>query len=82
LEEWKLVRQAASGEANTRQLVKADELVEHLLSKPPHEGLPFIISSTEQTQLSSRFRPHSFFYAIGFLLAGSLSCWLMTSRFF
>lgn len=82
LEEWKLVRQAASEEANSRQLSQAGEPVEHLLSKPPHEGLPFIISSTEQTQLSSRFRRHAFFYAIGFLLAGSLSCWLITSRFF
>jgi len=82
LEEWKLVRQAASEEANTRQLTQANEPVEHLLSKPTHEGLPFIISSTEQTQLSRRFRRNSFFYAIGFLLAGSLSCWLLTSRFF
>jgi E3 Ubiquitin ligase len=82
LEEWKMVRNAALVEAKKRQTNQLHEPTEHLLSKPLHNGLPFIIGSTEQEQLSKRFRRQSIYYAIGFLLAGSMSCWLINSRFF
>ena len=82
VDEWKTVRKVAIKEAKKRQTEQASEPVEHLLSQPVHDGLPFIISSTEQDQLSKRFRRQTIYYAIGFLVAGSLSSWLITTRFF
>ena len=82
LKEWQLVRKAALKEAKLRQSQLANEPAEHVLTQPQHKGLPFIIGSTEQGHLSRRFRRQAFFYALGFLVAGVLSCWLISSRFF
>lgn len=82
LNEWQQVRYAALYEAKKQQAGLANEPAEHLLSKPQHKGLPFIIGSQEQQQLSRKFRYHSFFYAAGFLLSGAFSSWLINSRFF
>lgn len=82
LTEWEAVRTAASKEAIKRRIKNTHKPVEHSLSRPTYSGLPFIINSTEQEQLSHQFRRRSFFYAVGFLLVGTLDCWLATSRFF
>ena len=80
LEEWQVVREAAIEEARRHQATAADEPPEHLLSQPEHNGLPFIVGSVEQEHLSTRFRRGALVYAVGFLLAGTLATWLVTSR--
>lgn len=80
LNEWQVVRKAALGKAHEQQAVAAGEPPDHLLSQPEHSGLPFIVSSAEQTHLSRGFRRGALAYAVGFLLAGALATWLMTSR--
>ena len=80
IKEWKIVREAAQKEALTRQAALSSEPAEHLLSQPQHKGLPFLIGSQEQRQLSQRFRRKAFFYSLGFFLSGSLSTWLASSR--
>ncbi|PHS75283.1 MAG: hypothetical protein COB19_04015 [Porticoccus sp.] len=80
LKEWQLVRKAALGKAHEQQAVAAGEPPDHLLSQPEHSGLPFIVSSAEQTHLSRGFRRGALAYAVGFLLAGALATWLMTNR--
>ena len=80
LREWQLVREAALGKAREQQAAVAGAPPDHLLSQPEHSGLPFIVSSAEQTHLSRGFRRGALAYAAGFLLAGTLATWLMTSR--
>ena len=80
LREWQVVREAALGKAHEQQAAAAGAPPDHLLSQPEHSGLPFIVSSAEQAHLSTGFRRGALAYAAGFLLAGMLATWLMTSR--
>ena len=78
--EWQLVRDSALGEARRQQAQLSGEPLQHQLAKPRHEGLPFIIGSGEQQQLSSRFRRGALLYSGGFLAAGSMASWLLGAR--
>lgn len=78
--EWQLVREAALGEARRQQSEISGQPLQHQLAKPRHEGLPFIIGSAEQEQLSSRFRRGALLYSGGFLAAGSMASWLLGAR--
>jgi hypothetical protein len=80
LKEWQMVREAAFEEARRHQAKTAGGPPEHLLSQPEHNGLPFIIGSGEQEHLSTGFRRGALACAAGFLLAGALATWLITSR--
>ena len=80
IKEWQLVRKAALKEGQSRQIALSQEPAEHVLSQPQHKGLPFIIGSQEQQQLSQRFRRRALFYSLGFFLTGSLTTWLISSR--
>ena len=82
LKEWQQVRDAALDEVKHRQTQQAHQPADHVLTQPRHKDFPFIIDSTEQEHLSRRLRRQSIVYAVGFLLAGVLSCWLINSRFF
>ncbi|WP_461518359.1 GIDE domain-containing protein [Porticoccus sp.] len=82
LREWQIVQDAALQEAHRQQRELVQQPAQHLLTKPRHQGLPFIIGSDEQQQLSSRFRRGAVLYSGGFLLAGSLASWLLGSRLF
>lgn len=80
LAEWQQVRDAALQEAQRQQGELSQQPMEHLLAKPRHDCLPFIIGSDEQQQLSGRFRRGALFYSGGFLLAGAMASWLLGSR--
>jgi len=80
MKEWRAVRDAALREARRQQAELSQQPLEHLLAKPRHGGLPFIIGSDEQQHLSSHFRRAAALYSGGFLLAGSLASWLISSR--
>ncbi|MBQ0711496.1 MAG: hypothetical protein KBT53_00890 [Porticoccus sp.] len=80
LKEWQIVRDAALKDARRRQIKQSQQPAEHVLTQPQHKGLPFIIGSQEQQQLSKRFRRSAIFYSLGFFLAGSLATWLASSR--
>jgi hypothetical protein len=81
LKEWQQVRRAALKEAKHRQTQLASQPPEHVITQPLQAGWPFSIGSTEQKHLAQRFRRRAAAYAVGFLIAGALSCWLITSRF-
>ena len=80
-DEWQLARHAAKWQAEDERKDALTHPATSSISKPEHQGLPFIISSHEQTKLSIRFRNSARFSAIGFLVAGSLNAWLLSSRF-
>jgi hypothetical protein len=80
LKEWQVVRDAALKDARRHQVKQSQQPAEHVLIQPQHKGLPFIIGSQEQQQLSKRFRRSAIFYSLGFFLAGSLATWLASSR--
>ncbi|TNE75926.1 MAG: hypothetical protein EP334_09425 [Gammaproteobacteria bacterium] len=80
MREWQMVQDAALREARRKQRELSQQPQQHLLAKPRHKGLPFIIGSGEQHQLSSRFRRAALLYAGGFLLLGALASWLLSSR--
>ncbi len=82
LEEWRAVEAAARQQAVQQQVGSPDEKPLHRVSRPKSGGLPFLIGSQGEEQMSRRFRFKAFFAAVGFLVSGSLTTWLVTSRFF
>ena len=80
-EEWKLVQHAARLESKKQLQEVSRQPPQHSITQPEHKGLPFIISSHEQDRLGQKFRNSARLSAVGFLLSGSLSTWLLTSRF-
>lgn len=79
--EWRAVREAARASALDQQRQDLDRPAEHSLARPESGGLPFLISSHGQEQLSRKFRLKAVLAAAGFLAAGSMSTWLLSSRF-
>jgi len=80
-DEWQLARHAAKWEAQDQHKEAQNEPEKNSLSQPVHKGLPFIISSHEQKKLGSKFRYSAILSALGFLMAGAMSTWLLSSRF-
>ncbi len=81
-EEWKLVQQAAKLQAKDEIKERAQQPAQHSIAQPVNEGLPFIISNHEQERLGRKFINSARLSAAGFLLACSVSTWLLTARFF
>lgn len=74
--EWERVRTAAAREAQ-RQIRSAGEApVVHMLVKPPHKGLPFLLSDHHEEELSRRLRRQSGWSLAGMLLAAGVTGWL------
>lgn len=80
-DEWQLARHAARWQAKEDKQLSNQQPATHSISEPDHKGLPFIISTHEQERLSGRYRRGAIFSAVGFLLAGSATTWLLSSRF-
>ena len=74
--EWERVRAAAAREAQ-QQIRRAGEApAVHMLVKPPHKNLPFLLSDHHEEDLSRRLRRQSGWSLAGMLLAGGLAGWL------
>ena len=80
-DEWQLARHAARWQAKEEKQLSTRQPTTHSISEPAHRGLPFIISSHEQSRLGTRFRNGAILAAISFLLAGTAATWLLSSRF-
>ncbi len=78
--EWRQVQNAARAEAHNHQRQGTSREIEHAVSKPEASDLPYLIGSHGQEQLSRRFRWQALAGAAGFLGAGALATWLITSR--
>ncbi len=75
--EWEQVRQAAGEEARRQARVAGQAPVVHALGKPPHRGLPFLLSDHHEEHLSRRMRRTSLLSLGGFLLCATASGWLL-----
>ncbi|MGV6807725.1 MAG: GIDE domain-containing protein [bacterium] len=78
--EWQAVRKAAEKEARTQQRKVSAQAPTHSLSKPVANGLPFIIGADAQESLVRKFRHRAAGCAIGFLVAGAMATWMISSR--
>ncbi|WP_285275183.1 GIDE domain-containing protein [Halopseudomonas bauzanensis] len=74
--EWEGVRVAAAREAQQQIRSAGEAPALHLLVKPPHKGLPFLLSDHHEEQLSQRLRRQSGWSLAGMLLAGGVAAWL------
>lgn len=74
--EWQQVRAAAASEAQRRARTAATAPVVHSLGKPPHRGLPFLLSDHHEEHLSQHLRRQSGWSLFGMLVAGTLAGWL------
>lgn len=74
--EWQQVRAAAASEARRRSRTLAAAPVVHSLGKPPHRGLPFLLSDHHEEHLSQHLRRQSGWSLFGMLVAGTLAGWL------
>lgn len=79
LAEWSEVRAAAAlAAASETAALKAAPLV-HSLHRPPHRGLPFVLSDHHENQLSGRLRRRALGSLAGMLLGGLAACLLWTA---
>ncbi|PRB83773.1 GIDE domain-containing protein [Pseudomonas sp. MYb185] len=74
--EWEQVRAAAASEAQRQMHSAAQAPAVHVLGKPPHRGLPFLLSDHHEEHLSRRLRRQSGWSLAGMLLAGGVAGWL------
>lgn len=80
LAEWRKVREAAHRAALKLQHHQGKIPTAHQISKPPAGGLPFVISSAEQHQLSRCYRLQALGFAVGFLALGAGATWYISAR--
>ncbi|MCL5043040.1 MAG: E3 ubiquitin ligase family protein [Gammaproteobacteria bacterium] len=76
MQEWQQVQAAAAREATHQAREQSSSDVVHTLSRPPHRGLPFLLSDHHEEALSGRMRRHAQLSCAGFMLAGVGSVWL------
>ncbi len=76
MQEWQQVQEAAAREASEQAREQSTSEVVHTLSKPPHRGLPFLLSDHHEEALSGRMRRHAQWSCAGFVLAGVGAVWL------
>lgn len=74
--EWQQVRAAAAIEASKRSRETARQPAQHVLKRPQHKGLPFVLSGYPEAYLSRRLRRQSVWRLLGFVITGSLAGWL------
>lgn len=80
-DEWQKVTAAAQQEALQVQRQNAAAEVEHSVRKPESGGLPYLIGSQAQEQISRNFRFQALAFCALFLAAGAMATWLATHRF-
>ena len=80
-EEWQRVTAAARQAATQAQRDSAAAPLAHSLRAPEDGGLPYLIGSHAQEQLSRRFRWRAGGFAVLFLAALAVNAWLITGRF-
>lgn len=74
--EWEKVQAAADQQA-ARQLADRDKApLVHELGKPPHRGLPFMLSDHHEVKLSRRLRRQSFLSLLGLVVSAGVTGWL------
>ena len=76
MQEWAEVRAAADSEAARRARIAGQAPVVHMLGKPPHKGLPYILSDHHEEDLSRRLRNNSRWSMLGLVVSGAVSGWL------
>ncbi|MEJ6655147.1 MAG: GIDE domain-containing protein [Pseudomonas sp.] len=74
--EWERVRTAAALEAQHQIRRAGESPTVHALAKPPHKGLPFLLSDHHEEELSRKLRRQSGWSLAGMLIAGGLAGWL------
>lgn len=77
MQEWDQVRVAADQEAARQLRVQGQAPVVHALGKPPHRGLPFILSDHHEEDLSRRLRKQSIFSMVGLVVGAVASGWFL-----
>lgn len=79
-QEWDAARQSASRIAQEKQEALQKEQIVHTLSKSPHKGFPYLISSLPEFNLVKRYRVWSGVILVVFFLSGSGAVFLLSSR--
>lgn len=74
-QEWERVQAAASAQAQEQLRSTTRTPVQHVLNRPPHKGLPFILSTHPEEYLSRRLRRQSGWRLLGLTVTGSLAAW-------
>lgn len=74
--EWERVRAAAAVEAQQEMRRESTQPVVHTLAKPPHKGLPFLLSDHHEEDLGRRLRRQSGWSMAGMIVAGAVAGWL------
>ena len=74
--EWQHVRAAAIIEAKQLLRESTQKPARHVLSRPHHKRLPFVLSAYPEDYLSRRLRRQSVWRLMGFMVASSLAGWL------
>jgi hypothetical protein len=78
-QEWSNVQTAAAVAASQEARAVALVPVEHRLARPPHRGLPFVLSDHHEEDLSRRLRWKSRGSLAGMLACGAAATWLWTA---
>ncbi len=76
--EWEAVRGAAAHAAREEQRQRGSQAPRHQMRKAA--DLPLLISTLPENRLGARLRWQALGFALGFLAAGSLTTWLVSSR--
>src|SRR5699024_5093652 len=74
--EWERVRAAAAVEAQQQMRRESTQPVVHTLARPPHKGLPFLLSDHHEEDLGRRLRRQSGWSMAGMIVAGAVAGWL------
>lgn len=74
--EWERVRAAAAAEAQQQIRREGAQPVVHTLTRPPHQGLPFLLSDHHEEDLGRRLRRQSGWSMAGMIIAGAAAGWL------
>lgn len=67
MQEWNQVRKKAAEQAKRYSYDNHDNDPIHVIAASPDRRKPFLISTSDQKQLATRYRWYAFFYAAGFL---------------
>lgn len=76
--EWERVRAAAASAAGEEQRRRSGQTARHQVRKP--QNLPLLISTFPERRLEARLRWHAAGFALGFLVLGNLTAWLVSAR--
>lgn len=80
LVEWEVARRAAKREV-TREQLQEDQQSMHTLSNTTSSRRPFLLSAHAEFDLVKRFRYFAIGSISGFFIFGSITLWMLSSRF-